>query len=66
MPLLKVIAAGRNPIQMSRGIEKTAKALVSHLKLMSRAVNMIVPSVILLAEYSTFRNTWGNLDSTYD
>ncbi|XP_074294713.1 ruBisCO large subunit-binding protein subunit beta, chloroplastic-like [Silene latifolia] len=35
---VKVIAAGRNPIQISRGIEKTAKALVSHLKLMSRQI----------------------------
>ncbi|KAH9621720.1 hypothetical protein KSS87_007591 [Heliosperma pusillum] len=35
---VKVIAAGRNPIQISRGIEKTAKALVSHLKLMSREI----------------------------
>lgn len=38
MQLLKVIAAGRNPIQISRGIEKTAKALVSQLKLMSREI----------------------------
>ncbi|PIA57574.1 hypothetical protein AQUCO_00600353v1 [Aquilegia coerulea] len=35
---LKVIAAGMNPVQISRGIEKTAKALVSELKLMSRVV----------------------------
>ncbi|XP_043700964.1 ruBisCO large subunit-binding protein subunit beta, chloroplastic isoform X1 [Telopea speciosissima] len=35
---LKVIAAGLNPIQISRGIEKTAKALVSELKSMSREV----------------------------
>ncbi|KAF8407913.1 hypothetical protein HHK36_007051 [Tetracentron sinense] len=35
---VKVIAAGMNPIQISRGIEKTAKALVSELKLMSREV----------------------------
>lgn len=35
---VKVIAAGRNPIQISRGIEKTANALVSHLKLMSREI----------------------------
>lgn len=37
---LKVIVAGRNPIQISRGIEKTAKALVSQLKLMSRKVDV--------------------------
>ncbi|KAG5532624.1 hypothetical protein RHGRI_027051 [Rhododendron griersonianum] len=33
-----VTAAGMNPIQISRGIEKTAKALISELKLMSREV----------------------------
>nr|XP_027096392.1 chaperonin 60 subunit beta 4, chloroplastic isoform X2 [Coffea arabica] len=36
--LKEVIAAGMNPIQLSRGIEKTTKALVSELKLMSREV----------------------------
>ncbi|KAL4185608.1 hypothetical protein AMTRI_Chr10g6820 [Amborella trichopoda] len=35
---LKVIAAGANPVQISRGIEKTTKALVSMLKLMSKEV----------------------------
>lgn len=35
---VKVIAAGLNPVQVSRGIEKTARALVSELKLMSREV----------------------------
>ncbi|KDP31429.1 hypothetical protein JCGZ_11805 [Jatropha curcas] len=35
---LKVIAAGMNPVQIARGIEKTSKALVSELKLMSREV----------------------------
>ncbi|OVA12532.1 Chaperonin Cpn60 [Macleaya cordata] len=35
---LKVISAGMNPIQISRGIKKTADALVSELKLMSKAV----------------------------
>ncbi|XP_030960300.1 chaperonin 60 subunit beta 4, chloroplastic-like isoform X2 [Quercus lobata] len=35
---LKVIAAGMNPVQIACGIEKTAKALVSELKLMSRVV----------------------------
>lgn len=28
-----------NPVQVARGIEKTSKALVSELKLMSREVN---------------------------
>ncbi|CAH1431252.1 unnamed protein product [Lactuca virosa] len=35
---VKVIAAGMNPIQISRGIQKTSEALVSELKLMSREV----------------------------
>ncbi|GAB4840197.1 hypothetical protein Ancab_020962 [Ancistrocladus abbreviatus] len=35
---LKVIAAGRNPVQITRGIEKTASFLVSELKSMSREI----------------------------
>ncbi|XP_051122384.1 ruBisCO large subunit-binding protein subunit beta, chloroplastic [Andrographis paniculata] len=35
---LKVTAAGINPIQVSRGIEKTARALISELKSMSKEV----------------------------
>ncbi|WCJ35743.1 Chaperonin GroEL [Euphorbia peplus] len=35
---LKVTAAGINPIQIARGIDKTSTALVSELKLMSREV----------------------------
>jgi chaperonin GroEL len=35
---VKVVAAGANPIQITKGIEKTAKALVSELKLMSKEV----------------------------
>ncbi|KAL7091133.1 hypothetical protein ACP275_12G086600 [Erythranthe tilingii] len=35
---VKVISGGLNPIQVSRGIDKTAAALVSELKLMSREV----------------------------
>ncbi|RDY08942.1 Chaperonin 60 subunit beta 4, chloroplastic, partial [Mucuna pruriens] len=34
----KVIAAGMNPVQIARGIDKTATALVSELRLMSREV----------------------------
>ncbi|XP_027365324.1 chaperonin 60 subunit beta 4, chloroplastic-like isoform X2 [Abrus precatorius] len=34
----KVIAAGMNPVQIARGIEKTSTALVSELSLMSREV----------------------------
>ncbi|CAO2146623.1 unnamed protein product [Urochloa humidicola] len=35
---MKVLAAGINPVQVARGIEKTAAALVSELKLMSRDI----------------------------
>ncbi|KAH0646231.1 hypothetical protein KY285_034788 [Solanum tuberosum] len=35
---VKVTAMGANVVQVSRGIEKTAKALISELKLMSREV----------------------------
>ncbi|XP_031478954.1 ruBisCO large subunit-binding protein subunit beta, chloroplastic-like [Nymphaea colorata] len=35
---LKIIAAGANPIQIARGIEKTAKLLVHELKLMTKEV----------------------------
>ncbi|MCL7022189.1 hypothetical protein MKW94_026897 [Papaver nudicaule] len=33
-----VVAAGANPVQITRGIEKTTKALVAELKLMSKEV----------------------------
>ncbi|RWR73492.1 ruBisCO large subunit-binding protein subunit beta, chloroplastic [Cinnamomum micranthum f. kanehirae] len=33
---VKVVAAGANPVQITRGIEKTAKALVAELKLISK------------------------------
>ncbi|CAD6202893.1 unnamed protein product [Miscanthus lutarioriparius] len=35
---MKVLAAGINPVQVARGIEKTAAALVSELRLMSREI----------------------------
>lgn len=35
---VKVVAAGANPIQITRGIEKTIKSLVAELKLMSKEV----------------------------
>lgn len=38
MPSLQVVSAGINPIQVARGIDKTAKALVLELKSMSREV----------------------------
>uniref|UniRef100_A0A453C292 Uncharacterized protein n=1 Tax=Aegilops tauschii subsp. strangulata TaxID=200361 RepID=A0A453C292_AEGTS len=38
---MKVLAAGMNPVQIARGIGRTADALVSELKLMSREVRFI-------------------------
>ncbi|KAA3487828.1 chaperonin 60 subunit beta 4, chloroplastic [Gossypium australe] len=41
MPMIlffQVVSAGMNPVQIARGIEKTANALVSELKLISRQV----------------------------
>ncbi|KAI5441381.1 hypothetical protein KIW84_010738, partial [Lathyrus oleraceus] len=35
---VKVVAAGANPVLIARGIEKTTKALVAELKLMSKEV----------------------------
>ncbi|EEE64974.1 hypothetical protein OsJ_19883 [Oryza sativa Japonica Group] len=35
---VKVVAAGANPVQITRGIEKTAKALVEELKKLSKEV----------------------------
>ncbi|CAA7407747.1 unnamed protein product [Spirodela intermedia] len=35
---VKVLAAGMNPVQVARGIEKTARALVSEIQSMSREV----------------------------
>ncbi|KAJ0986543.1 hypothetical protein J5N97_004899 [Dioscorea zingiberensis] len=35
---VKVLSVGMNPVQIARGIEKTAKALVSELKLISREI----------------------------
>ena len=34
----QVVAAGANPVLITRGIEKTTKALVSELRLMSKEV----------------------------
>ncbi|KAJ0007937.1 hypothetical protein Pint_29685 [Pistacia integerrima] len=38
---VKVVAAGANPIQITRDIEKTTKALVADLKLMSKEATLI-------------------------
>ena len=52
--ILQVIAAGMNPIQLTRGFEKTAKALVSKLKQMSREVYSI--SILLLVPWEGLQN----------
>ncbi|PIA42808.1 hypothetical protein AQUCO_02000330v1 [Aquilegia coerulea] len=39
---VKVVAAGANPVQITRGIEKTVKALVAELKLMSKEVSIAI------------------------
>lgn len=36
--IFQVVAAGANPVLITRGIEKTAKALVEELKKMSKEV----------------------------
>lgn len=36
--MIQVVAAGANPVLITRGIEKTSKALVSELKQMSKEV----------------------------
>lgn len=38
---VQVVAAGANPVQIGRGVENTAKALVSELKLMSEEVSSV-------------------------
>lgn len=40
--IFQVIAAGMNPVQIARGIEKTSKALVSELKMMSKEVHQLI------------------------
>ncbi|KAH9772152.1 Chaperonin 60 subunit beta 4 [Citrus sinensis] len=49
---VKVIAAGMNPVQIARGIEKTSKALLSELKLTSREVYKLISSVTYVAAVS--------------
>ena len=36
--LSQIVGAGANPVQIARGIEKTAKALVGELRKMSKEV----------------------------
>lgn len=42
LPLLQVVAAGANPVLITRGIEKTSKALVSELKSISKDVSLSI------------------------
>ena len=43
-----MVAAGANPVLITRGIEKTTKALVAELKKMSKEVSPQYSSQILL------------------
>ena len=45
---MQVVAAGANPVLITRGIEKTSKALVAELKKMSKEVSSQYSSQILL------------------
>lgn len=38
--VIQVVAAGANPIQIAKGIDRTTKALVSELKNMSKEVKI--------------------------
>lgn len=49
----QVVAAGANPVQISRGIESTSKALVSELKLLSKEVNQDVLLSTMVYKVST-------------
>lgn len=44
--VIQVVAAGANPIQISRGIERTTKALVSELKKISKEVKKLQNSML--------------------
>lgn len=46
--MMQVVAAGANPVQITRGIEKTTKALVAELKKMSKEVNLNCFALIYL------------------
>jgi hypothetical protein len=44
----QIVAAGANPVQITRGIEKTAKALVNELQKMSKEVSSDYHLILLL------------------
>lgn len=54
---LQVVAAGANPVQITRGIEKTAKALVSELQKMSKEVTFGYDFVLFRKYISVFHGT---------
>jgi chaperonin GroEL (HSP60 family) len=45
---MQVVAAGANPIQITRGIDKTVAALVKELKLLSKEVRWLLWIMFLL------------------
>jgi chaperonin GroEL (HSP60 family) len=45
---MQVVAAGANPIQITRGIDKTVAALVKELKLLSKEVRGLLWIMFLL------------------
>ena len=42
LPFPQIVAAGANPVQITRGIEKTTKALVTELQKMSKEVTRLL------------------------
>jgi chaperonin GroEL (HSP60 family) len=52
---MQVVAAGANPIQITRGIDKTVAALVKELKLLSKEVRWLLWIMsLLVASCGTF------------
>lgn len=45
---MQVVAAGANPVLITRGIEKTTKALVAELKKMSKEVIVCLDQILLV------------------
>lgn len=55
LPSVQVVAAGSNPVLITRGIEKTTKALVQELKAMSKEVFLQIFNLICF--FATFHET---------
>jgi chaperonin GroEL (HSP60 family) len=49
--IIQVVAAGANPVQITRGIDKTVKALVKELKKLSKEVRE--PLLLFLSRFQT-------------